>query len=42
MLTLKTTIATLVLVGFSAIALSSGALAQGKPTIGIALPTKSI
>ena len=41
MLKLKTMIATLALVGFTAIAVSSSALAQGKPTIGIAMPTKS-
>ncbi|WP_407165109.1 multiple monosaccharide ABC transporter substrate-binding protein [Bradyrhizobium sp. ORS 111] len=38
---LTTTIATLVLAGLSAIALGNGALAQNKPTIGIAMPTKS-
>jgi putative multiple sugar transport system substrate-binding protein len=41
MLKLRATIATLALAGFSAIAVSSGALAQRKPTIGIAMPTKS-
>src|SRR6516225_11052256 len=41
MLKLKTTIAALALAGFSAIALNSSALAQNKPTIGIAMPTKS-
>ena len=41
MLKLKTMITTLALVGFSAIAVSSSALAQSKPTIGIAMPTKS-
>src|SRR6516225_6295538 len=41
MLKLRAIIATLALVGFSAIAVSSGALAQRKPTIGIAMPTKS-
>jgi putative multiple sugar transport system substrate-binding protein len=39
MLKLKTT--ALALAGFSAVALSSGALAQAKATIGIAMPTKS-
>jgi putative multiple sugar transport system substrate-binding protein len=38
---LKTMIATLALVGLSAIAVASEALAQSKPTIGIAMPTKS-
>ena len=41
MLKLKTTITALALAGFSAVALSSGALAQAKATIGIAMPTKS-
>ena len=41
MLKLRAIIATLALAGFSAIAVSSGALAQRKPTIGIAMPTKS-
>src|SRR5215470_11136984 len=41
MLKLRTTIIALALAGFSAVALSSGALAQKKPTIGIAMPTKS-
>src|SRR6516164_121140 len=41
MLKLKTMIATLALVGFSTVAVSSSALAQSKPTIGIAMPTKS-
>ena len=41
MLKLRATIAMLALVSFSAIAVSSGALAQRKPTIGIAMPTKS-
>jgi putative multiple sugar transport system substrate-binding protein len=41
MLKLKTTITALVLAGFSTVALSSDALAQKKPTIGIAMPTKS-
>jgi putative multiple sugar transport system substrate-binding protein len=41
MLKLKTTIATLALAGLSAVAFASAALAQGKPTIGIAMPTKS-
>src|SRR6201987_4947234 len=41
MLKLKTTIATLALAGFSAIALGGGAFAQNKPAIGIAMPTKS-
>src|ERR1700760_3403189 len=42
MLKLKTTtIATLALAGLSALAFASAALAQGKPTIGIAMPTKS-
>jgi putative multiple sugar transport system substrate-binding protein len=41
MLKLKTTIATLALAGLSAVAFTSAALAQGKPTIGIAMPTKS-
>ena len=41
MLKLRAIIATLALVGFSAIAVSSSALAQSKPTIGIAMPTKS-
>src|ERR1700751_4229954 len=40
-LKLKTTIATLGLAGLSAVAFASAALAQGKPTIGIAMPTKS-
>lgn len=38
---LKTTIATLALAGLSAVAFASAALAQAKPTIGIAMPTKS-
>ena len=41
MLKLKTTITALALAGFSAVALSGDALAQKKPTIGIAMPTKS-
>ena len=41
MLKLKITITALALAGFSAVALSSGALAQAKATIGIAMPTKS-
>ena len=41
MLKLKTTIATLALAGLSAVAFVSAALAQGKPAIGIAMPTKS-
>src|SRR5215468_1306716 len=41
MLKLRTTIIAFALAGFSAVALSSGALAQKKPTIGIAMPTKS-
>src|SRR5919206_3158214 len=41
MLRLKTAITALALAGFSAVAFSSGALAQKKPTIGIAMPTKS-
>jgi putative multiple sugar transport system substrate-binding protein len=41
MLKLKIAIATLALAGLSAFLLSGGALAQGKPTIGIAMPTKS-
>src|SRR6516164_5352099 len=41
MLKLRATIAMLALAGFSAIAVSSGALAQRKQTIGIAMPTKS-
>jgi len=41
MLKLKTTITALVLAGFSTVALSGDALAQKKPTIGIAMPTKS-
>jgi putative multiple sugar transport system substrate-binding protein len=41
MLTLKTAIASLVLAAFTAIALGGSALAQGKPIIGIAMPTKS-
>jgi putative multiple sugar transport system substrate-binding protein len=38
---LRTMVATLALAGFSAFAFASDALAQGKPTIGIAMPTKS-
>ncbi|WP_407146994.1 multiple monosaccharide ABC transporter substrate-binding protein [Bradyrhizobium sp. ORS 86] len=38
---LTTTFATLVLAGLSAIVLGNAALAQNKPTIGIAMPTKS-
>src|SRR5499427_8397311 len=41
MLKLKTMIATLALVGFSAIAVSSAAFAEDKGTVGIAMPTKS-
>src|SRR5215467_13647 len=41
MLKLRTTIIALALAGFSDIALNSGAFAQNKPTIGIAMPTKS-
>src|SRR5215510_10385285 len=41
MLKLKNMITALALAGFSAVALTSGALAQKKPTIGIAMPTKS-
>jgi putative multiple sugar transport system substrate-binding protein len=41
MLKMKTTIATLALGAFSAVALMSAAFAQSKPTIGIAMPTKS-
>src|SRR3984957_9229810 len=38
---LKTTFLALALAGFAATAAGSGALAQGKPSIGIAMPTKS-
>src|SRR5262245_36352718 len=38
---LKTAIAALALAAFSVIASNSGALAQKKPTIGIAMPTKA-
>src|ERR1700750_1724667 len=38
---LKNTITALALAGLSAVALTSGALAQKKPTIGIAMPTKA-
>ena len=38
---LKKTITALALASFSALALTGGALAQKKPTIGIAMPTKS-
>ena len=41
MLKLKITIATLALAGLSALAFAGAALAQGKPSIGIAMPTKS-
>src|SRR5580700_10808551 len=41
MLNLKTTFVALALAGFVATAAGSGALAQGKPSIGIAMPTKS-
>jgi len=41
MLNLKTSLLAGVLAAFAAVASSSGALAQGKPTIGIAMPTKS-
>jgi putative multiple sugar transport system substrate-binding protein len=41
MLKLKTTIASLALAGLSAVAFAGAALAQGKPSIGIAMPTKS-
>jgi len=41
MLNLKTTFVALALAGFVATAAGSGALAQSKPSIGIAMPTKS-
>jgi len=41
MLNLKTSLLAGVLAAFAAVASGSGALAQGKPTIGIAMPTKS-
>jgi putative multiple sugar transport system substrate-binding protein len=41
MLNLKTSLLAGALAAFAAMASSSGALAQGKPTIGIAMPTKS-
>src|ERR1700688_514038 len=41
MLNLKTTFLALATAGFVATAAGSGALAQGKPSIGIAMPTKS-
>src|SRR5919197_4105048 len=41
MFRLKTTITALALAGLSAVALSGDALAQKKPTVGIAMPTKS-
>ena len=41
MLNVKTTIAALALTALSTIALTSAAFAQSKPTIGIAMPTKS-
>src|SRR3984885_13911774 len=41
MLNLKTTFVALALAGFVAAAAGSCALAQGKPSIGIAMPTKS-
>src|SRR3569832_719477 len=41
MLNVKTTIAALALTALSTIALMSAAFAQSKPTIGIAMPTKS-
>src|SRR6202051_4949043 len=41
MLNLKTTFLALATAGFVASAAGSGALAQGKPSIGIAMPTKS-
>src|SRR5664279_31499 len=37
----KTTLFALALAGVAAIASGSGALAQNKPTVGIAMPTKS-
>src|SRR6516165_11811314 len=41
MFRLKTTFVALALIGLSAVASGSGALAQAKPAIGIAMPTKA-